>query len=155
MIKPKRETALILKAFEHYYKLGERRTFTLVAKEFKKSIQAVNMWAKTFKWKSRTEEMDRNVLDKSLEGFDKVLIKVKKENLKIIQAAKISLVAEMKRLQAKGRNFPVTLTDFEKLAKLELLMLGDPTERISDDTITGLVKRAAESIRSRNNPRSN
>ncbi|KKM92809.1 hypothetical protein LCGC14_1214840 [marine sediment metagenome] len=154
MNKPKRESPIILKAFEYYYKLGADRRLVTVARRFKKSPQAVHAWAKAYKWNSRADEMDRDVQKKSLESFDNLLITAKEENLKIIRAAKISLVNQMKRLQVKGQNFPVTLADFERLAKLELLMLGDPTERISDDTITGLVKRAAESIRSRNNPKS-
>ena len=152
MKPPKRESARILKAFEFYYKLGAERTLVQVARRFKKSPQAVHAWAKSYKWLERCEERDRKVSDQALESFDKLLISAKKENLKIIRAAKISLVAEFKKIQAKGENFPVSLNDFERLAKLELLMLGDPTERISDDTITGLVKRAAESIRRRNNP---
>ena len=152
MKKPKRESKIILDGFQYFYKLGHERTLAKVARRFKRSNQAVHAWAKTYKWTSRVDEMDRKVQERSLESFDNLLVTAKRENLKIIRAAKISLAAEFKRIQAKGQNFPVSLTEFERLAKLELLMLGDPTERISDDTITGLVKRAADSIRRRNNP---
>ena len=152
MQKPKKESAKILNAFQFYYKLSHERTLTKVSSKVHKSIQTLMIWAKAYKWKSRVEEMDRKVQERSLESFDNLLVTAKRENLKIIRAAKISLAAEFKRIQAKGQNFPVSLTEFERLAKLELLMLGDPTERISDDTITGLVKRAADSIRRRNNP---
>ena len=155
MNPPKKESAIILKAFEFYYKLGAERKLTEVARKFNRSKQAITAWSKAYKWVERCDERDHKVSGQALESFDKLLITAKRENLKIIRAAKVSLVNELKAMQDKGKNFPVTLNDFERLAKLELLILGDPTERISDDTITGLVKRAADSIRRRNNPKGN
>lgn len=152
MKPPKKESALMLKAFEYYYKLGTERSLAKVQRKFSKSVTAVAMWSKAFKWPERCNEMDRKVSQKSLDNYDEMLVEAKRENFHIIRKAKKHLLAEIERIEKKAETFTVTLTDFERLAKLELLMLGDPTERISDDTITGLVKRAAEIRRRHSNP---
>lgn len=146
---PKKENKKQLEAFEIYYKLGAQRTLPKVAKEYSKSLAWVKGVSAHFKWSERVKERDRKVSAKVLDSVDDALVKAKKDNLDIIHAVKVMLSNKIKRMDAENRDMDVSLTEFERLAKLELLMLGDPTERISDDTITGLVKRAAELRRNR------
>lgn len=146
---PKKETKKHLDAFEIFYKLGAERSHKKVAEECKKSIHWVNAVARHFKWSKRVKDRDQKVSDRLLDSVDDALVAAKKDNLDIIHAVKVMLSNKLKQLDQENRTMDVSLTEFERLAKLELLMLGDPTERISDDTITGLVKRAAELRRNR------
>jgi hypothetical protein len=125
---PKRETPLMLEAFNYYLKLGKDRGLTPVTKQFHKSMTWAMMLSKTFRWKDRAEEWDKKQASKEMDLFSKeALIKSKKEHLEIIQEACAIFKAQLQNRKAK-----MSPTDYEKLAKLDLLMRGDATERVDN-----------------------
>lgn len=153
MKKPTRETKQNKEAFEYFYKLGADRTLQKVCKRFAKSRVWATAVAKKFDWKNRAAERDQDVQDDSLDDYDAKLKQAKRENFKIISMIKGGLMEKLNELKGKAQRMEITITEFERIAKLELLMLGDPTERISDDTLTGMVKDAEEYLAKTSNQR--
>lgn len=149
-----RETAKSKKAFEIYYTMGPSRSLAKVGRKLGITKDQVERWSSAFKWVAKVTDMDQKVSEEAIDDYDAKLKKAHKENFEIIdkvkQIVRKKVEKILKRIDEKGASVDVSLNDFEKIAKLELLMLGDPTERISDETITGVVKSAAESIRKRN-----
>lgn len=139
-----KESARAKKGFEIYYKLGPDRSLAEVGRKLGISKVSVEKMSSAHSWVERVEKRDSKVSETALDNHDEMLAQAKRENFEIIRLAKEKLKAKIKKIEKDGGVFDVSLTEFERLAKLELLMLGDPTERISDDTITGLIKRAAQ-----------
>lgn len=118
-------------AFEYYYLLGETRTLKKVSQKFNISIQTAKRWSTVYNWKNKIQERDIQLakqLQKKIEGR---IVKIREEYLKIIEAAKIKFIENLKN----GFVDPSTIQDLERLAKLELLILGEATER-TDNQVT-------------------
>ncbi len=47
------------RAFEHYYALGEQRSYERVANEFSVAASTVKLWARSFGWGMRTSTRHR------------------------------------------------------------------------------------------------
>lgn len=82
------ETFRHREAFEYYYKLGEKRSLAQVARRFNVSVQSTNKWNHEFNWQPRVQERDRkNALALAKEN-DKVIIRDKAKDLKLVESAK-------------------------------------------------------------------
>ena len=104
--------------FEYYYSLGSARSCSQVAENFNISERTVYNWSKWFKWKQRIKDRDINNAKKLEEKTDTTLLETKTKYLVVIQA---TLYQYMKSL--KSGNIRVnSVTDLEKLAKLELFL---------------------------------
>lgn len=141
MHPPKVESPLMLEAYEYFYALGKERRLALVAKKFGKSETAVGVWAKTFNWWDKVEARDKRASDRRLETIDQKIKRVKQENLDIIEGLRVGFATQIAEM--KGR-MKLTPTEFERLAKLELLLMGEATERIDDMSVAGVMRRATE-----------
>jgi hypothetical protein len=53
-----KERAHHARAFEHYYGLGEQRSYDRVAAEFSVAASTVKLWARSFGWQDRVKERD-------------------------------------------------------------------------------------------------
>ena len=149
MKPPKKETPTHRAMLEYYVELGEKRSLTLVAKQYKKTISAVSVIAKTFGWQKKVEERDKKVADSIANDFDNQLTETKKRKLRLIRALDNKLA---ERLLSK-LPFKVTPQDFVAAAKLEMLLLGEATERVDDLSVAGIMKRAVEHERNNNIPK--
>lgn len=145
MTPPKTETPLMLEAFNHFVKLGKERSLVAVQKQFRKSNQWVMVVSKAFKWWDRAAEFDKKQADSDLDDYATQLKQSNRDNLIIIRALRRRFAENI-----NNRRVPVTPSDFERLAKLERLILGEATERTEELTVTGIVKRAADDKRTIN-----
>lgn len=148
MKAPVKESPLHRQMLEYFVELGEKRSLTLVAKRYHKTKGAISVIAKAFNWQEKAQERDQKVADAVAEDFDKQLAEAKIRKLKLIRA----LDAKLAQRLTSGQQFNVTTSDFVSAAKLELLLLGEATERTEEMTVVGIVQRAAQSARQSNIP---
>lgn len=112
-------------AFEHYYSLGSERGLRKVAQEFKVSLTAVAKWSIAFNWQERIEQRDIEIGKKLEEKTNEAVVNTKADYRALIK----KVVKEFeKRLEAKKIRIAKP-EDLSIMAKLDLLMMGEPTER--------------------------
>lgn len=71
--KPPVEKLYHIRAFEEYYKMGDRRSHPKVAKKFGKSVGVISQWSRDFGWVQRVMERDREIGDKlQLESVEEI-----------------------------------------------------------------------------------
>ena len=137
MAKPKRETYRHQAAFEYYYTLGvsnpKERSLAGVARRFKVCEQAVFGWSAAFKWQKRIHERETLVAglvaDKSVEDE----VEMRRRHLTLCKAVQ-GRFAEL----LKNKTVKPTASDFEKIAKLEILLTGGATERSEVNVTAGI-----------------
>jgi len=119
------ETLQHKEAFEYYYSLGDKRNLASVAIQFKFSERSLFKWSKEFDWQERIIQRDINI-GKSLEKKTNItVLNEKAKHLKIISEA----IIRMRPVNIE------TVKDYETIVKLELLLLGEATEK-ADNEIT-------------------
>ena len=126
MSKPKKhETLKQLEAFELYV---VKRDLRGVARELGVGKSAVRNWAKNFDWKTRVRARDVGIARKLARKTDTSIVSVKARYHsmihKIVEAlCKHHLGKDLKSLRHPEKT---TLTDLERLVRLDLMLLGEP-----------------------------
>ncbi len=112
------------KAFEHYYALGEKRSYEKVAAKFNVSVSTVKLWGKSLRWKERLKERDlqvaREVAGRTL--ADEVNHRAR--NLQIVHMALVQLAKAVADGQVK-----MHLGDLDRLIRLESFLRDEPDSR--------------------------
>jgi transposase len=127
----KQETLRHREAFEYYYSLGEKKSLTLVARKFNVSKQTVTKWNKAFNWQQRVEQRDIENGKRLEKKTDNAVVNSKAEYRALIRKT----VDVFKERLKEGKIKISRPQDLESLAKLDLLMMGEATERNEDITI--------------------
>lgn len=113
-----------MRAFEHYYSLGEQRSYERVASEFSVAASTVKLWARSFGWQERVRERDieiaREVADRTVTGE----IDRRERSLQIVHMALVQLAKAI----AEG-DIRMTLADLDKLIRLEAFLSDEPESR--------------------------
>lgn len=120
-----KETLKHREAFEFYYGLGETRSYQKVADHYGISKTSVYKWAQEFNWNDRVTQRDIEISKKLEKKTNTTVINEKARYRTIIRTA-ISDFA--KRLNDKEIVVDSVL-DLERLIKLDLLLMGEETER--------------------------
>ncbi len=124
---PVKETLKHKEAFEFYYGLGKERNLPKVADKYEVSIQAVKNWSKHFNWQYRVEQRDIELSRKLQQKTDDIILATKADYRKIIKAGIAKWISNFKA----GKINPTSVSDLEKLVKLDLLLMGENTENIA------------------------
>jgi len=137
-------------AFEYYYSLGENRGLRKVAQKFNITLTAVANWSKAFNWQDRIELRDINNAKKLEDKTDKAVVNSKADYRALIRKV-------VKEFEQKLKDKKIIISkpgDLADMAKLDLLMMGEATERgelnITNakqkliDKINSIAKRARE-----------
>lgn len=113
-----------LRAFEHYYSLGEQRSYERVATELSVAPSTVKLWARSFGWRDRLRERDlevaREVAGRTLTDE----VSRRERSLQIVHLAMVQLAKAI----AEG-DVKMTLTDLDKLIRLEAFLCDEPESR--------------------------
>lgn len=145
MSKPKRETYRHQAAFEYYYTVGlldpGDRNLSEVARRFKISPQAAAGWSVAFKWQRRVKEREEMVSGLMREKSIEDEVTMRRRNLMLCQSVQ-NRFAELLVL----KSIDPTPSDFEKIAKLELLLNGGATERSEVNVSAGIAGHLMTSI---------
>lgn len=127
-VKQKKETEAQKQAFELYYSMGAKRSLAAVAGSCGKTTRTIGEWSRIFKWQDRI--VQREIEETQEKGsVANAVIDAKAEYRQIIRALVATFVKDYKAGKIRIKN----IQDFERLVKLDLLLLGDPTERIQQD----------------------
>ena len=124
--KLSKENELQKKAFEIYYMLGEKRSLRAVAEEIGRTERTVAGWSRSFNWVSRVTQ--RNIEDaknRREEQINTQLTDVRTKYRSIINNFMAQLSKDVLDGKIKIRN----VQDFERLVKLDLLLMGEAVER--------------------------
>ena len=127
MAELSKENGLQREAFEIYYQLGEKRSLKAVAKQISRTERTVAGWSRTFNWVDRVnqreiEEKKRNsdndsILAQTIDA--KTRYRIMLNNLLNMASRKIASG------ELKIRN----VQDLERVIKMDLLLMGEPTDR--------------------------
>jgi len=127
-----RENLTHKEAFEYYFLLGvddpTERTLKKVAQKYNKSIATIKHWSQTFNWKERVANRELAISKRVSQKNDLKVEAIKEKNLKILSATKVKFIENLKN----GMVSPERVADLERIIKLELLLLGEATERIEN-----------------------
>ncbi|HEX5130909.1 MAG TPA: hypothetical protein VFX92_00330 [Candidatus Krumholzibacteria bacterium] len=136
-----KEQAHHTRAFEHYYALGEQRSYERVAAEFSVGSSTVKLWARSFGWQERLHERDleiaREVADRTVTGE----VDRRARSLQIVHMALVQLAKAI----AEG-DIRMTLNDLDKLIRLEAF-LSDEAESRHSVVLGGLHGKSDEELR--------
>ena len=119
------ETLRHRQAFDYYYGLGDKRSYSQVAEKLHVSDTSIAKWSKAHDWGSRVEQRDIENARRIEKKTDDTIVNTKARYRKIIKALIAKAVDKIK----KGELDPETIQDVERLAKLDLLLMGEATER--------------------------
>lgn len=124
--KLSKENELQKKAFEIYYMLGEKRSLRAVAEEIGRTERTVAGWSRSFNWVSRVTQ--RNIEDaknRREEQINTQITDVRTKYRIIINNFMAQLSKDVLDGKIKIRN----VQDYERLVKLDLLLMGEAVER--------------------------
>ncbi len=133
--KVKRETVLMAEAFEYYYSLGDSRSYDSVANKFHKSTRSICMWSDSFDWSQRVIDRDAKIAAKLQCKTIKDIVDTKANYRKIIKIAVKNLVDNLTATDDAGNPIikVTSISDLEKLVKLDLTLMGEYTEIIKTE----------------------
>lgn len=121
-----KENELQSRAFELYYGLGEKRSLKAVAETIGRTERTVAGWSRSFNWVARvTQRNIENAQNKRDEAVNTQLTDVRTRYRVIIN----NFMAELSKRVAKGEIKVRNIQDFERLVKLDLLLMGEATDR--------------------------
>ena len=123
-----KETLRHNEAFEFYYALGEDRTYQKVADEFKTSKTTVYTWAKQFNWSARVEQRDIDIARKLEKKTNSTVANEKARYRTIVKAAIQDFALRLNKQEIEV----TSVLDLERLIKLDLLLMGEPNERVEE-----------------------
>ena len=124
--KLSKENELQRKAFELYYGLGDKRSLRAVAETIGRTERTVAGWSRSFNWVARVTQ--RNIEDAQNSKEAKItaeLTDVRTRYRILIN----NLLAEFSRDIAQGKVKVKSISDYERLVKLDMLLMGEATER--------------------------
>ncbi len=124
----KRETQRHLEAFELYVAQGGRRSYRQVARAMGTSIGAVKLWSLSFDWPARARRRDAGIARKLAKKTDQTIVQVKARYHVIVHKFVEALCKHHLGKDLKSLRHPekTTLTDLERLVRLDLMLLGQP-----------------------------
>ena len=128
MAELSKENGLQREAFEIYYQLGENRSLRKVADKVGRTERTVAGWSRTFNWVDRVNQ--REIEDAKNNATDKALLNSQTTDVKTRYRIMINnLMAMASRKIAKGELSIRNVQDFERVVKLDMLLMGEITER--------------------------
>lgn len=133
-----KETLRHREVFEYYYSLGEKRGLRKVGQKCDVSRSAVGKWSKAFNWQERVEQRDIENAKKLEAEVNKAVVSSKADYRALIK----KVVKEFEDRLEAGKIRIAKPEDLSIMAKLDLLMMGEATEKEKQEiTIISAVPR--------------
>ena len=142
-----KETLRSQKIFEEYYIMGEDRSLTklrekLLSQQYPHKVpglKTLKRWSKAFNWQQRIEQRDMANAKKIEQKTDETIVNAKadyRKDIKIqLSIFRVLLNQAVKKIKAGEFTEIESISDvkeivncYEKLIKLDLLLMGEPTE---------------------------
>ena len=128
MAQLSKENPLQREAFEIYYQLGDKRSLAKVAEQVGRTERTVAGWSRSYSWVDRVSQ--REIEDAKNNATDKATLDSKTTDVKTRYRIMINnLMAMASRKIASGELKIRNVQDFERVVKLDMLLMGEITER--------------------------
>lgn len=127
--KLSKENELQRKAFELYYGLGDKRSLRAVAETIGRTERTVAGWSRSFNWVARVTQ--RNIEDAQNSKEAKITAELTDVRTKY-RILINNLMADFSKDIAHGKVKVKNVNDFERLVKLDMLLMGEATERVEN-----------------------
>lgn len=127
--KLSKENELQRKAFELYYGLGDKRSLRAVAETIGRTERTVAGWSRSFNWVARVTQ--RNIEDAQNSKEAKITAELTDVRTKY-RILINNLMADFSKDIAQGKVKVKNINDFERLVKLDMLLMGEATERVEN-----------------------
>ena len=128
MAELSKENGLQREAFEIYYQLGDKRSLRAVAEQVGRTERTVAGWSRAFSWVDRVSQ--REIEDAKNNATDKATLDSKTTDIKTRYRIMINnLMAMASRKIASGELKIRNVQDFERVVKLDMLLMGEVTDR--------------------------
>ena len=112
-------------AFDIYYRLGSKRSLQLVADRVGKHLRTVQGWSSKYCWNDRIAQRDIEVAKQAgLEELHKETLAIRTTYRKAMNA----LIDQAFKDIQEGKLRIESIEDLETVVKLDLLLMGEPTE---------------------------
>lgn len=132
-----KETLRHRQAFEYYYSLDENRGLRKVAQKFNVTLTAVANWSRAFNWQERLEQRDIENAKKLEAEVNKAIVSSKADYRALIK----KVVKEFEERLKAGKIRISKPEDLSIMAKLDLLMMGEATEREELKPLTVIIEK--------------
>lgn len=132
MAELSKENSLQREAFEIYYQMGDKRSLRAVAEKVGRTERTVAGWSRAYSWVDRVSqrEIEEN------KNADSVSILAQTVDAKTKYRIMMNNLMNMaSRKIASGELSIKNVPDLERVIKLDLLLMGEPTDR--NDTTGG------------------
>lgn len=138
-----KENQLQKEAFEIYYYLGDKRTLKAVAEKVNRTERCVAGWSRSHNWVDRVKQ--REIEDAKNEGI--ASLNAHTTDVKTRYRILITkLITQANELIAKGDLKIKNIPDLERVIKLDLLLMGEATDRSDIAGSTELTKADRERL---------
>lgn len=125
---PERETLEAARMFEYYYAQGNKRSLKDVSKHFEISFSSVQRYSVAFDWTTQVNIIEKQAIQQLKDELIEGATKIKRRYRLIIQK---TIDTFIKRLD-QGLVVVTDIVDLEKLIKLDMLLLGEATEKVDN-----------------------
>lgn len=137
MAELNKENKLQREAFEIYYHLGDKRSLKLVAEKVNRTERAVAGWSRAHNWVDRVKQ--REIEDAVNEGTNR--LSAQTTDIKVrYRILMNNLIANASKRIADGTLVIKNIQDLERVVKLDLLLMGEATDRQDSTGSTELSK---------------
>lgn len=127
MAELSKENSLQREAFEIYYQLGDKRSLKLVAEQVGRTERTVAGWSRAFSWVDRVSQRE---IEENKNNADNNSILAQTVDVKTRYRIMMNnLMAHASRKIASGELKIRNVQDLERVVKLDLLLMGESTEK--------------------------
>jgi hypothetical protein len=143
-----KENKLQREAFEIYYQLGDERSLKKVAERVDRTERCVAGWSRQFHWVDKVSQ--REIEEKKQDSAINILAQTVDAKTKY-RLMMNNLLARASKMIANGELKIRNVQDLERVVKLDLLLMGEATDRQESNNTAELsnadVKRLDEVIK--------
>lgn len=138
------EGSLQKEAFEFYYHLGSRRSLKQVAEKFERTERTVAGWSRSFNWVARVQQREIEEA-KNLNSSGNINVQTTEVRTRY-RIMVNNLFAKASAKIASGELAINNIQDFERMVKLDLLLMGEATEKLEQAGTTELTPADKERL---------
>lgn len=143
MAELNKENKLQREAFEIYYHLGDNRSLKRVAEKVGRTERAVAGWSRAYNWVDRVKQ--REIEDAVNAGTER--LSAQTTDIKVrYRILMNNLIANASKRIADGTLVIRNIQDLERVVKLDLLLMGEATDRQDSTGSTELSKADKERL---------
>jgi len=127
MAQLSKENSLQREAFEIYYQMGDKRSLRAVSEKIDRTERTVAGWSRAFSWVDRVSQRE---IEENKNNADNNSILAQTVDAKTKYRIMLNnLLAMASRKIASGELKIRNVQDLERVVKLDLLLMGESTER--------------------------